>query len=74
MDAYQGVGDGRGVLFPVPSLTAIFPLSCFSLAGRETEHVSSPWGESSPEELRFGSLTYSDPRERERDQHDKNKR
>uniref|UniRef100_A0A452STV7 WD repeat domain 59 n=1 Tax=Ursus americanus TaxID=9643 RepID=A0A452STV7_URSAM len=38
------------------------------------EHVSSPWGESSPEEIRFGSLTYSDPRERERDQHDKNKR
>eukprot|EP00069_Balaena_mysticetus_P009809 bmy_20384T0 len=42
--------------------------------GRETEHISSPWGESSPEEIRFGSLTYSDPRERERDQHDKNKR
>ncbi|XP_012868143.1 PREDICTED: WD repeat-containing protein 59 [Dipodomys ordii] len=46
----------------------------WNIAGRETDHVSSPWGESSPEELRFGSLTYSDPRERERDQHDKNKR
>ncbi|KAL6061804.1 hypothetical protein STEG23_022392, partial [Scotinomys teguina] len=46
----------------------------WNIAGRETEHMSSPWGESSPEELRFGSLTYSDPRERERDQHDKNKR
>ncbi|XP_054390113.1 GATOR2 complex protein WDR59 isoform X9 [Pongo abelii] len=46
----------------------------WNIAGREAEHLSSPWGESSPEELRFGSLTYSDPRERERDQHDKNKR
>ncbi|XP_074172113.1 GATOR2 complex protein WDR59 [Rhinolophus sinicus] len=46
----------------------------WNIAGREIEHVSSPWGESSPEEIRFGSLTYSDPRERERDQHDKNKR
>lgn len=51
-----------------------FPPIWFSSAGREAEHVSSPWGESSPEEIRFGSLTYSDPRERERDQHDKNKR
>ncbi|XP_012661614.1 GATOR complex protein WDR59 isoform X2 [Otolemur garnettii] len=46
----------------------------WNIAGREAEHISSPWGESSPEELRFGSLTYSDPRERERDQHDRNKR
>ncbi|KAM9047480.1 GATOR2 complex protein WDR59 isoform 4-T4 [Megaptera novaeangliae] len=46
----------------------------WNIVGRETEHISSPWGESSPEEIRFGSLTYSDPRERERDQHDKNKR
>ncbi|XP_058384265.1 GATOR complex protein WDR59 isoform X5 [Diceros bicornis minor] len=46
----------------------------WNIAGREAEHISSPWGESSPEEIRFGSLTYSDPRERERDQHDKNKR
>nr|XP_045237855.1 GATOR complex protein WDR59 isoform X4 [Macaca fascicularis] len=46
----------------------------WNIAGREVEHLSSPWGESSPEELRFGSLTCSDPRERERDQHDKNKR
>lgn len=46
----------------------------WNIAGREIEHISSPWGESSPEEIRFGSLTYSDPRERERDQHDKNKR
>lgn len=46
----------------------------WNIAGREAEHISSPWGESSPEELRFGSLTCSDPRERERDQHDKNKR
>ncbi|XP_069312513.1 GATOR2 complex protein WDR59-like [Eulemur rufifrons] len=46
----------------------------WNIAGREAEHASSPWGESSPEELRFGSLTYSDPRERERDQHDRNKR
>lgn len=51
-----------------------FNTSGWNIAGRETEHMSSPWGESSPEEIRFGSLTYSDPRERERDQHDKNKR
>uniref|UniRef100_I3MF48 WD repeat domain 59 n=1 Tax=Ictidomys tridecemlineatus TaxID=43179 RepID=I3MF48_ICTTR len=55
-----------------PSLIAL--RLCFSSAGRDAEHLSSPWGESSPEELRFGSLSYSDPRERERDQHDKNKR
>jgi hypothetical protein len=61
-------------IFHMPSLIASSFLICFSSAGREAEHVSSPWGESSPEELRFGSLTYSDPRERERDQHDKNKR
>nr|XP_058899711.1 GATOR complex protein WDR59 isoform X5 [Kogia breviceps] len=51
-----------------------FSTGGWNIVGRETEHISSPWGESSPEEIRFGSLTYSDPRERERDQHDKNKR
>ncbi|KAJ3593385.1 hypothetical protein NHX12_005720 [Muraenolepis orangiensis] len=39
--------------------------------GREVEHVA-PWGESSPDEYRYGN--HADPREREREQHDMNKR
>nr|XP_033799761.1 GATOR complex protein WDR59 isoform X3 [Geotrypetes seraphini] len=45
----------------------------WNIVGRDTEHLS-PWSESSPDEYRFGNSTYIDPRERERDQHDKNKR
>ncbi|GAB1293670.1 GATOR complex protein WDR59 [Apodemus speciosus] len=66
----QGLPNPFG---PFPNRSSNLVVS-HSRYGRETEHISSPWGESSPEELRFGSLTYSDPRERERDQHDKNKR
>ncbi|CAN9506551.1 unnamed protein product [Ophioblennius macclurei] len=41
--------------------------------GRESEHAA-PWGESSPDDYRYGNQAYADPRERERDQHDMNKR
>ncbi|XP_029000003.1 GATOR complex protein WDR59 isoform X2 [Betta splendens] len=42
-------------------------------AGRDSEHAN-PWGESSPDEYRYGNQGYADPREREREQHDMNKR
>ncbi|XP_030059494.1 GATOR2 complex protein WDR59 [Microcaecilia unicolor] len=45
----------------------------WNIVGRDAEHLS-PWCESSPDEYRYGNSTYIDPRERERDQHDKNKR
>ncbi|XP_029464735.1 GATOR complex protein WDR59 isoform X2 [Rhinatrema bivittatum] len=45
----------------------------WNIVGRDAEHLS-PWCESSPDEYRFGNPTYIDPRERERDLHDKNKR
>ncbi|XP_030232179.1 GATOR complex protein WDR59 isoform X1 [Gadus morhua] len=41
--------------------------------GRDSEH-GGPWGESSPDDYRYGNQAYSDPREREREQHDMNKR
>ncbi|XP_071346023.1 GATOR2 complex protein WDR59 isoform X2 [Trachinotus anak] len=41
--------------------------------GRDSEHAN-PWGESSPDDYRYGNQGYTDPREREREQHDMNKR
>ncbi|XP_062247810.1 GATOR2 complex protein WDR59 isoform X1 [Platichthys flesus] len=41
--------------------------------GRDSDHVN-PWGESSPDDGRYGNPGYTDPREREREQHDMNKR
>ncbi|XP_074522971.1 GATOR2 complex protein WDR59 isoform X1 [Halichoeres trimaculatus] len=41
--------------------------------GRDPEHAN-PWGESSPDDYRYGTQGYTDPREREREQHDMNKR
>ncbi|XP_047436944.1 GATOR complex protein WDR59 isoform X2 [Mugil cephalus] len=41
--------------------------------GRDSELVN-PWGESSPDDYRHGNQVYTDPREREREQHDMNKR
>nr|XP_048673034.1 GATOR complex protein WDR59 isoform X3 [Caretta caretta] len=46
----------------------------WNIASKETEHTFTAWCESSPDDLRYGNLTYADHRERERDQHDKNKR
>uniref|UniRef100_A0A3P9KZL8 WD repeat domain 59 n=1 Tax=Oryzias latipes TaxID=8090 RepID=A0A3P9KZL8_ORYLA len=42
-------------------------------AVRDPDHIS-PWGEPSPDDYRYGGQAYTDPRERERDQHDMNKR
>lgn len=45
-----------------------------SAANKDAEQASTPWCESSPDDFRYGNLTYPDPREREKDQHEKNKR
>uniref|UniRef100_A0A672Q1M0 WD repeat domain 59 n=1 Tax=Sinocyclocheilus grahami TaxID=75366 RepID=A0A672Q1M0_SINGR len=37
------------------------------------EHAP-PWGESSPDDYRYANQIYTDPREREKEQHDMNKR
>ncbi|KAM4721286.1 GATOR2 complex protein WDR59 isoform 2-T2 [Rhinophrynus dorsalis] len=50
-----------------------FSNSGWSIGGQEADH-GAPWGEASPDEFRYGNVNYVDPRERERDQHDKNKR
>ncbi|KAM8946014.1 GATOR2 complex protein WDR59 [Pelodytes ibericus] len=47
--------------------------SGWSIGGHDGEHVS-PWGDASPDEYRYSNVSCLDPRERERDQHDKNKR
>uniref|UniRef100_A0A8C9SH36 WD repeat domain 59 n=1 Tax=Scleropages formosus TaxID=113540 RepID=A0A8C9SH36_SCLFO len=41
--------------------------------GRDPEHTA-PWGESSPDEYRYGNQGYTDPREREKEQHEMNQR
>ncbi|XP_059207909.1 GATOR complex protein WDR59 isoform X2 [Centropristis striata] len=65
------------------SVTSVTSGSCSSTSdsittttwntGRDSEHAN-PWGESSPDDYRYGSAGYTDPREREREQHDMNKR
>ncbi|XP_053127090.1 GATOR complex protein WDR59 isoform X4 [Hemicordylus capensis] len=52
-----------------PGLSA----SSWNIAGKEMDHTSA-WGESSPDDFRFGNLAYADHRDREKDQHDRNKR
>ncbi|XP_053304954.1 GATOR complex protein WDR59 [Spea bombifrons] len=47
--------------------------SGWSIGGQDGEH-GAPWGDASPDEYRYGNISYVDPRERERDQHEKNKR
>ncbi|CAI5646372.1 GATOR complex protein WDR59 isoform X2 [Oreochromis niloticus] len=42
-------------------------------SGRDSEHAN-PWGESSPDDYRYVNQGYTDPREREREQHEMNKR
>ncbi|XP_025944376.1 GATOR complex protein WDR59 isoform X2 [Apteryx rowi] len=46
----------------------------WSIANKDTEQASTPWCESSPDDFRYGNLMYPDHREREKDQHEKNKR
>lgn len=48
--------------------------SLVSAANKDAEQASTPWCESSPDDFRYGNLPYPDPREREKDQHEKNKR
>ncbi|CAM4579866.1 unnamed protein product [Leuciscus chuanchicus] len=45
----------------------------WNMVGRESEHAP-PWGESSPDDYRYSNQIYTDPREREKEQHDMNKR
>uniref|UniRef100_A0A8C7DS31 GATOR2 complex protein WDR59 n=1 Tax=Naja naja TaxID=35670 RepID=A0A8C7DS31_NAJNA len=47
--------------------------SSWNTAGKDMEHTLG-WAESSPDDFRLGNLAYADPRDRERDQHDRNKR
>ncbi|KAL4630243.1 WD repeat-containing protein 59 isoform X1 [Arapaima gigas] len=45
----------------------------WNIVGRDSEHTT-PWGESSPDEYRYGNQGYTDPREREKEQHEMNQR
>ncbi|KAK3570465.1 hypothetical protein QTP86_019455 [Hemibagrus guttatus] len=45
----------------------------WNMAARDGEQ-GLPWGESSPDEVRYANQAYTDPREREKEQHDMNKR
>ncbi|XP_061449876.1 GATOR2 complex protein WDR59 isoform X2 [Rhineura floridana] len=47
--------------------------SSWNIATKELDHTPL-WCESSPDDFRFGNLAYTDHRDREKDQHDKNKR
>ncbi|XP_058011410.1 GATOR complex protein WDR59 isoform X7 [Ahaetulla prasina] len=47
--------------------------SSWNPASKDMEHTLG-WAESSPDDFRLGNLVYADPRDRERDQHDRNKR
>ncbi|XP_063168940.1 GATOR2 complex protein WDR59 isoform X3 [Candoia aspera] len=47
--------------------------SSWNIASKEMEHTLG-WAESSPDDFRLGNLVYADPRDREKDQHDRNKR
>uniref|UniRef100_A0A3P9NQX9 WD repeat domain 59 n=1 Tax=Poecilia reticulata TaxID=8081 RepID=A0A3P9NQX9_POERE len=58
-----------GLLLPLLAAPTLFV--CVSV--RDPEH-SAPWGESSPDDYRYGNQSYMDPRERERELHDMNKR
>ncbi|XP_073515805.1 GATOR2 complex protein WDR59 isoform X2 [Phyllobates terribilis] len=50
-----------------------FSNSGWSIGGPDGDHAV-PWGDASPDDYRYNNLSYVDPREREREQHDKNKR
>ncbi|XP_075181564.1 GATOR2 complex protein WDR59 [Anomaloglossus baeobatrachus] len=45
----------------------------WSIGCPDADHAV-PWGDASPDDYRYSNLSYVDPREREREQHDKNKR
>ncbi|XP_077144896.1 GATOR2 complex protein WDR59 isoform X1 [Ranitomeya variabilis] len=50
-----------------------FSNSGWSIGGPDGDHAV-PWGDASPDDYRYSNLSCVDPREREREQHDKNKR
>ncbi|GCB64201.1 hypothetical protein scyTo_0011719 [Scyliorhinus torazame] len=45
----------------------------WNIAGRESEHLNS-WCYESPDDYRHGNQIYTDPKEREKEQHEKNKK
>ncbi|XP_048402391.1 GATOR complex protein WDR59 isoform X3 [Stegostoma tigrinum] len=45
----------------------------WNIAGREPEHLNS-WCYESPDDYRYGNHLYADPKEREKEQHEKNKK
>ncbi|XP_042293654.1 GATOR complex protein WDR59 isoform X2 [Sceloporus undulatus] len=47
--------------------------SSWNIVNKEADHTPA-WCESSPEDFRLGNLAYPDHRDREKDQHDRNKR
>ncbi|KAI4902608.1 hypothetical protein NFI96_032929 [Prochilodus magdalenae] len=55
------------------SSTSDSTTTMWNTAGRDSEQAP-PWGESSPDDYRYANQLYSDPREREKEQHDMNKR
>ncbi|XP_030621700.1 GATOR complex protein WDR59 isoform X1 [Chanos chanos] len=55
------------------SSTSDSTTTTWNMIGRDSEHIP-PWGESSPDDYRYGNQVYTDPREREKEQHDMNKR
>ncbi|XP_016364734.1 WD repeat-containing protein 59 isoform X1 [Sinocyclocheilus rhinocerous] len=55
------------------SSTSDSAITPWIMVGRESEHAP-PWGESSPDDYRYANQIYTDPREREKEQHDMNKR
>uniref|UniRef100_A0A3B4GSW8 WD repeat domain 59 n=1 Tax=Pundamilia nyererei TaxID=303518 RepID=A0A3B4GSW8_9CICH len=55
------------------SRASVFPPHHARYPGRDSEHAN-PWGESSPDDYRYVNQGYTDPREREREQHVMNKR
>ncbi|XP_072320918.1 GATOR2 complex protein WDR59 isoform X3 [Eucyclogobius newberryi] len=67
---YPSFGSGSVTSGSYSSNSDSVPTNIYN-PGRDSEHLN-PWGESSPDEHRFSSQTFTDPRERE--QHDMNKR
>ncbi|XP_048829115.1 GATOR complex protein WDR59 isoform X1 [Brienomyrus brachyistius] len=47
--------------------------TAWNVVGRDPEHTV-PWGESSPDDYRYSNQGYTDPREREKEQHEMNQR
>uniref|UniRef100_M4ASF2 WD repeat domain 59 n=1 Tax=Xiphophorus maculatus TaxID=8083 RepID=M4ASF2_XIPMA len=64
--------------FPSYTSSSVTSGSCSSTSDSiaatwTTPEHPAPWGESSPDDYRYGNQSYTDPRERERELHDMNK-